>query len=134
MNLPATAIEFLDVFIGYANRYSAPSSSTVVLPRIHVYGFSSSDHPVRDIIERSSHFMKCDIRLIESQFTSDSGTNELLSVNKKTRKRKNIDSNATLNSLEGVGNNEELNSSILPVVDTSKYNYILDSYHNYMIR
>ena len=89
MNLPAIAVEFLDAFIGYATRYASTtataatvtnavpstlasssdnnssdpqqtlSSPTIRLPRIHVYGFSSDEFPVRDMTQRAAQAMQC---------------------------------------------------------------------------
>lgn len=52
LNLPATAVEFLDVFIGYRRRYNA-EGGIIPLPRIHVYAFSNAADPVNDVVERS---------------------------------------------------------------------------------
>ena len=87
MNLPASATEFLDVFIGFEQWYSshltslpannsstalAEASSTrqftpdshVTLPRIHVYGFSTADDPVQDMIQRVAKELRCEPSLI----------------------------------------------------------------------
>lgn len=59
MNLPASATEFLDVFIG---RNAAPDAITttgsIVLPRIHVYAFSSTSDPITDVINRVCRTMQ----------------------------------------------------------------------------
>ena len=65
MNLPASAIEFLDVFIGYSRRYAQSNDSelvkteNIVLPTIHVYGFSDDSDPVQDMIRRAAGVLRC---------------------------------------------------------------------------
>ena len=63
MNLPASATDFLDVFIGYAKRYKDAISDDV-LPRIHVYAFSVENDPIIDIINRVAGVLRCDPVLI----------------------------------------------------------------------
>ena len=79
MNLPQNATDFLDVFIGLARRKDKQGNSVFavaadaadaadaaarvsrrLLPRIHVYAFSTADDPVKDIAERSAGIMQCD--------------------------------------------------------------------------
>ncbi|OBZ90883.1 tRNA (guanine(37)-N1)-methyltransferase [Choanephora cucurbitarum] len=54
MNLPATAIEFLDAFRGIYKGQSIPSES---LPMIHCHCFTRSSDPVGDIKQRISQAM-----------------------------------------------------------------------------
>ncbi|XP_078171198.1 met-10+ like family protein isoform X2 [Carex rostrata] len=51
MNLPNDATEFLDVFKGIFRKRSKDDDS-VILPKIHVYGFSKSQNPEFDFHER----------------------------------------------------------------------------------
>ena len=65
MNLPASATDFLDVFIGYFARYRSAGTveaalSSALLPRIHVYGFSTAVEPVQDLINRAALVMRCE--------------------------------------------------------------------------
>jgi tRNA (guanine37-N1)-methyltransferase len=59
MNLPQSATDFLDVFIGLGQRIG-PSFNESLLPRIHVYAFSTASDPVADIVDRVAGVMKCD--------------------------------------------------------------------------
>ena len=69
MNLPASATEFLDVFIGYGRRYEQTDSkmdmaemiatSSIPMPRIHVYGFSVAADPVSDMAARAAAVLQC---------------------------------------------------------------------------
>lgn len=63
MNLPASATDFLDVFIGYAKRYKEHISDDS-LPRVHVYAFSVENDPIIDIIKRVAGVLRCDSGLI----------------------------------------------------------------------
>ncbi len=57
MNLPQTATEFLDAFIGLYRRNPTQADFP---PTIHVYAFSSSDDPVDDIRRRCASVMRID--------------------------------------------------------------------------
>jgi len=55
MNLPATAIEFLDAFKGlYKDKESLVENPLVDLPMIHCHCFSKSEKPETELIERIS--------------------------------------------------------------------------------
>ena len=62
MNLPQSAIDFLDVFIGLQLRRSSSSSS--FLPTIHVYAFSSDPDPIQDIRNRVANVLHCETSLL----------------------------------------------------------------------
>lgn len=53
MNLPALALDFLDAFRGLLRDEKQRAPKGVILPRIHVYGFSKEDEPDRDVLERA---------------------------------------------------------------------------------
>jgi hypothetical protein len=62
MNLPQSATDFLDVFIGLINRVDREGKSVFTpdnLPRIHVYAFSTAEDPILDIVERCARTMQC---------------------------------------------------------------------------
>lgn len=62
MNLPQSATDFLDVFIGLINRVDREGESVFTpdnLPRIHVYAFSTAEDPILDIVERCARTMQC---------------------------------------------------------------------------
>ena len=62
MNLPQSAIDFLNVFIGINHRQvlSVPSP----LPMIHVYAFSSDPDPINDIRNRVASVLQCEVSLL----------------------------------------------------------------------
>lgn len=66
MNLPQSATDFLDVFIGIGKRrgWSEDSAASQRLPTIHVYAFSTAADPVADIARRSAGIMRCDVELL----------------------------------------------------------------------
>lgn len=74
MNLPQTATDFLDVFIGFRTRYvkyletqsklskdeQEKKLQAFFVPRINVYAFSTHPtEPIVDIVERCAHVMRC---------------------------------------------------------------------------
>jgi tRNA G37 N-methylase Trm5 len=60
MNLPASATDFLDVFIGllHNSRAGQGPGMSQGLPRIHVYGFSNEEDPVADMAARASKVLR----------------------------------------------------------------------------
>eukprot|EP00600_Ochromonadales_sp_CCMP1393_P000591 CAMPEP_0174983836 /NCGR_PEP_ID=MMETSP0004_2-20121128/17376_1 /TAXON_ID=420556 /ORGANISM="Ochromonas sp., Strain CCMP1393" /LENGTH=637 /DNA_ID=CAMNT_0016236155 /DNA_START=218 /DNA_END=2131 /DNA_ORIENTATION=- len=101
MNLPQSATDFLDVFIGLHTRRrkmlqqahpagqaatsgagagaevghldSAEDSIRILLPRIHVYAFSTAiDDPVGDIVKRCSEVLQCPVSAIRTGSSSTS--------------------------------------------------------------
>jgi len=60
MNLPQTATDFLDAFIGLSTRYPNDLKDTIRLPLIHVYAFSTADDPIDDIRRRCAISMRVD--------------------------------------------------------------------------
>uniref|UniRef100_A0A8C8R9D6 tRNA (guanine(37)-N1)-methyltransferase n=1 Tax=Pelusios castaneus TaxID=367368 RepID=A0A8C8R9D6_9SAUR len=54
MNLPALAIEFLDVFRHFLD---GKPCSTELLPTVHCYSFSKHDNPAKDVQERAEAFL-----------------------------------------------------------------------------
>jgi len=69
MNLPQSATEFLDVFIGLGKRIG-PSFDESMLPRIHVYAFSTADDVIADIAERVAGVLRCDVSHLNFQGSS----------------------------------------------------------------
>uniref|UniRef100_A0A8C4VDD3 tRNA (guanine(37)-N1)-methyltransferase n=1 Tax=Gopherus evgoodei TaxID=1825980 RepID=A0A8C4VDD3_9SAUR len=55
MNLPALAIEFLDVFKHFLD---GKPCSTDLLPTVHCYSFSKHDNPAKDVQERAEAFLE----------------------------------------------------------------------------
>jgi tRNA (guanine37-N1)-methyltransferase len=76
MNLPQSAPEFLDVFIGLSRRHNdfrgslESSVDKCVLPVIHVYAFSSSEDPVVDVAERCAGMLKCSVESLGTRIVS----------------------------------------------------------------
>lgn len=69
MNLPANATDFLDVFIGLETRYKNEgyADSAQVMPRIHVYGFSTASDPVADMADRVASILRCAVSSLNFQ-------------------------------------------------------------------
>jgi len=67
MNLPQSATEFLDTFIGFCRR--SPGNDRP-LPVIHVYAFSSAEDPVVDVAERCARVMNCRVGDLGSRVVS----------------------------------------------------------------
>lgn len=64
LNLPSTAINFLDCFIGLGYRIKESTGGTDVggaFPRIHVYCFSTSEDPGSDVVQRVAAVLQCTI-------------------------------------------------------------------------
>ena len=61
MNLPATAIEFLDAFKQLLPRPTL-TSPTMALPMIHVHCFSKADDPEKDAVEQIEKVLGCSIK------------------------------------------------------------------------
>jgi len=70
MNLPQSATDFLDVFIGYSRRNNEAMGfqpgGTHPLPTIHVYAFSSAEDPVNDVAQRAAARLGCSIEALGS--------------------------------------------------------------------
>jgi len=56
MNLPQTATDFLDIFIGLKTRYK--DSTNYRVPRIHVYAFATADDVIDDVRQRCAKIMR----------------------------------------------------------------------------
>ena len=67
MNLPQSAPEFLDVFVGFSRRIA---KSDHPLPIIHVYAFSSAEDPVSDVANRCADIMNCHVNNLGSRVLS----------------------------------------------------------------
>jgi len=57
MNLPALAITFIDVFRGLFKDFSHLRDSVRILPKVHVYAFSKSEEPEKDIKEQCEKYL-----------------------------------------------------------------------------
>jgi tRNA (guanine37-N1)-methyltransferase len=76
MNLPQSAYEFVDVFIGYHHRYNSSLTSSLTLPRIHVYAFSTATDPIEDVIRRVASIMQCSVDDMNYQSVIDVNENK----------------------------------------------------------
>jgi len=74
MNLPASALEFLDVFVGAFHR----STWRAPLPRVHCYCFSKSDDPAADVIAQAEHILGCSIPGAEARIVRDVAPQKLM--------------------------------------------------------
>jgi tRNA (guanine37-N1)-methyltransferase len=90
MNLPQTAPEFLDVFIGY---FGLPSDSRIEcqLPVIHVYAFSTAvdDLPhsaIADMANRCASVMRCPVAELGNQQAIVSAGTKLANLSKELMK------------------------------------------------
>jgi tRNA (guanine37-N1)-methyltransferase len=83
MNLPANATDFLDSMVGlavlagvkkegetHASGSHGGRTARPVMPRVHVYGFSSADDPIADMAERACGRMGCSIAALGVRDTS----------------------------------------------------------------
>ena len=62
LNLPSTAISFLDCFIGLGYRITHSGASVGgAQPRIHVYCFSTAEDPGPDVVQRAAEVLQCDV-------------------------------------------------------------------------
>lgn len=57
MNLPALAITFIDVFQGLFKDSPHLRSYAKILPKVHVYAFSKSEEPIKDIKSQCEHYL-----------------------------------------------------------------------------
>ena len=70
MNLPASAVDFLDVFIGLGTRYASFDYSR--LPRVHVYAFSSADDVVADVASATAARLGCEVAALRFEGSAQS--------------------------------------------------------------
>ena len=61
MNLPATAIEFLDVFVGLLRENNGREWWSGASPLIQTYCFSSAENRTQDVLLRVSHVLCCNV-------------------------------------------------------------------------
>jgi tRNA (guanine37-N1)-methyltransferase len=71
LNLPSTAISFLDCFIGLGYRINSHSAAGAGAgagstgcpaggqPRVHVYAFSNAEDPALDVVQRAAAVLQC---------------------------------------------------------------------------
>mmetsp|Transcript_20132 Transcript_20132/g.46469 ORF Transcript_20132/g.46469 Transcript_20132/m.46469 type:complete len:429 (-) Transcript_20132:218-1504(-) len=74
MNLPASALDFLDVFVGL---FDAASWRTP-LPRVHCYCFSKAEDPAADVIQRAEEVMGCKLPCATASVVRDVAPSKLM--------------------------------------------------------
>ena len=78
MNLPANATDFLDAMIGIGvlaglDKIDDPANTRDhIMPRVHVYGFSTAEDPVLDMAQRACTTMGCKVSDLGERSTDSS--------------------------------------------------------------